>query len=165
MCRKLNFLLWDRIILRCVWGKRATEGSPLLIYLSQGVCIFLTFSLSPSLPHPFLILMPPPPLCYWNIFDIQQYKYQVYNIVIDINYHNSRSSYHMSAFKDIIILLTIFPELFISSLWLIYFITGSLYLLIILTCFTHSHLFLSALATCLFSVSMSLVLSIHLFGF
>ena len=60
---------------------------------------FLLFHFLPFFLTPFLILMPPPPLCYWNIIDIQQHKYQVYNIVIDINYHHSRSSYHMSAFR------------------------------------------------------------------
>ena len=45
--------------------------------------------------------------------------------------------YHLSPFNIITILWTIFPILYMKSLWLIYFITGSLCLLIPFTYFAH----------------------------
>ena len=53
------------------------------------------------------------------------------------NDHPNKSSYHLSSYKDVAILFTTFPMLYISSQWLICFVTGSLYLLISLTYFTH----------------------------
>ena len=47
-----------------------------------------------------------------------------------------QNSYHLSPYK-ITVLLTIFLMLFISSLWLIYFIIENLYFLISLTYCTH----------------------------
>ena len=49
-----------------------------------------------------------------------------------------------------------FLMLCISLLWFIYFVTWSLYLLIVLTCFTHFSIPSSLAPTCLFSVSLSL---------
>ena len=48
------------------------------------------------------------------------------------------SSYRLSPFKYITLLLTIFSTLNILCLWLIYFVTGVLYFLISLTYFSHS---------------------------
>ena len=89
--------------------------------------------------------------------------FQVYNIVIwyfyiSQNDHHDKSSYYLSPYKFIMILLTISPMLYISSLWLIYFVTGSVYLLISLTCFTPPSLPSPLATTCLFSVSVSLFL-------
>ena len=81
------------------------------------------------------------------------YKFLVYNIVIWCFYmfqngHHRMSSYSMSSNKDIKQLFTIFPTLYISYLWRIYFVTGSLPF----TCFSHPLKPLSPLAiTCLCS--------------
>ena len=69
-------------------------------------------------------------------------EFLVYNILIQYFYtlqndHQGKSSYHLSPYKDNIFLLTIFPTLYISSLWFIYFVSGSLYLLISLTYFSR----------------------------
>ena len=53
------------------------------------------------------------------------------------NDHHNKSSCHLSPYKDITLLLTIFPTLNISYLWLIYFVTGSSYFLISFTYFSH----------------------------
>ena len=53
------------------------------------------------------------------------------------NDHHDKSSYHLLPYKVIKILLTIFPNLHNSYLWLIYFVTERLYLLISLTYFSH----------------------------
>ena len=42
------------------------------------------------------------------------------------NDHDTKSSYHISPCKDIMHLLTLFPTLYISYLWLIYFATEGL---------------------------------------
>ena len=67
---------------------------------------------------------------------------QVYNAVIHYFYtlqkhHRSQSSYHLSPYKVITVLLPVFPMLYISFPWLIYFVRGSFYPLISLTYFTH----------------------------
>ena len=48
-----------------------------------------------------------------------------------------KSSYHLSPYKDIISLLTVSPMLYIPYSWFIYFVTGSLYLLVSLNYFSH----------------------------
>ena len=65
-------------------------------------------------------------------------EFLVHNIVIRYfctfqNDHCNKSSCHLSPYKDTTKLLTIFPTLYISYLWLIYFVIESLYLLISLT--------------------------------
>lgn len=55
-----------------------------------------------------------------------------------INHHN-RSSYRLSLCKHITQLLTVLLTLHISYLGLIYFVSGSLYLLIALACFSYSY--------------------------
>ena len=72
----------------------------------------------------------------------------------------NNSSYNLSPYKDITLLLTTYPTLYISFPWLIYFATGNFYLLISLTnlFFFFFSLFLSSspLATsCFFSVSIT----------
>ena len=67
---------------------------------------------------------------------------QVYNVVIHYFYtlqkhHRRQSSYHLSPCKVITVLLPVFPMLYISFPWLIYFVRGSFYPLISLTYFTH----------------------------
>ena len=54
------------------------------------------------------------------------------------NDHHDKSSYHLSLHKDITLLLTIFPVVYITSPWLVCFITDSLYFLIPFTYFTQS---------------------------
>ena len=83
------------------------------------------------------------------------YYFQLYSIVICIFIYNI-------PYKFIIILLIMFPVLYITFLWLIYFTTGSLYLLILFTYFFLSpYPSLSLLCsgnTSLFSVSVKLFL-------
>ena len=43
------------------------------------------------------------------------------------NDHHNKYSYHLSPYRDITLLLTIFPTLYISSLWLICLVIESLY--------------------------------------
>ena len=59
----------------------------------------------------------------------------MFNIVIRYlctlqNNHHDQYSYYVSPYKVITILLTVFPMLYISLMWFIYFVIGSLYLLI-----------------------------------
>lgn len=66
----------------------------------------------------------------------------MYNIVIWHLYnlwydHYDKSSNHLSTYRIITIWLTVFPMLYTTSLWLIYSITGSLYLLFPFTFFTN----------------------------
>ena len=61
-----------------------------------------------------------------------QYLYILWN-----GHHNS--NYHLSPYNIIKILLTIIPMLYITSLWLMYFIIGSLYLLLPFTYFVCPH--------------------------
>ena len=61
--------------------------------------------------------------------------------VLQNNQHDM-SSYHLSLYKVNTILLALFPLLYITSSWFIYFITGSLYLLIPFTHFAHPPTFL-----------------------
>ena len=66
----------------------------------------------------------------------------LYNIVVQYFYilqndHHNKSSYHLSPYKMITVSLTIFPMFYVISLWIIYSITGSLYLFITLSCFTQ----------------------------
>lgn len=70
--------------------------------------------------------------------------------------HQYKSSNYVSSYKFITILFTIFFMLYTTTLWLILFITGDLYLLIPFTYFA-SHLSLSTppVMTNLFSVSMN----------
>ena len=72
--------------------------------------------------------------------------------------HHDKSSYQLSSYKVIKILLAIFPTPYISSPWLIYFVTGNLYLLISLIHFTITKFPCPLATTCLFSVSMTLFL-------
>lgn len=78
------------------------------------------------------------------------YLFQMYNIVIQQlnklqNDNHSKSGYHVSPHKVIRIWLSIFPMLYITSPWLIYFITGSVYFLIPFTHFAHTHIILTTL--------------------
>ena len=66
---------------------------------------------------------------------------------------HDKCSNHLSQYKVITILLTIFLVLDIVSMWLVYFINGGLYHLISFICF----LLFSLANTCLFSVSLSLL--------
>lgn len=65
-----------------------------------------------------------------------------YNILLQHLYtlydHHHKFSNHLSPYKIIIILLAFFPMLYITSLYLLYFLNGSLYLLLRFTFFTHS---------------------------
>ena len=94
----------------------------------------------------------------------------MYNIVIWYfhilqNAHHDKFSYHLSPYKGITLLLTIFPMLYISSPWLIYFVTESVYLLISLTYVAHSPTSSPLATSCLFSVSMILFLFCYLYLF
>ena len=100
------------------------------------------------------------PLCIYTTTSLSICLFQVHIIVILYLYtlqndHHDKSSYHLAPYKVIIILLTIFPMLYITSLQLIYFITGSLYLLIP-SPISPNPLPVSPLATTsMFSVSMN----------
>lgn len=54
------------------------------------------------------------------------------------NGHHYKSSYHLSSHKVNTVLWSIFPMLHVTSLWPVYFITGSLYFLIPFTHFAFS---------------------------
>ena len=75
-----------------------------------------------------------------------------------------KSSYHLAPYKVNTLLLTILPLLYVSPLWLIYFVTGSLYLLISLTYFTHPTNPLPS-GSHLFVLWVSFVTFVHLFYF
>ena len=90
------------------------------------------------------------------------YKFYVCHIVIWHwhtlwNDHHDFSSNHLSHYKVITILLTIFPMLYIMFLWLTYFIPGGFYFFIFIICFPHPY--------SLPSDSHSFVLCIYLFIF
>ena len=75
----------------------------------------------------------PTPLCQFLVHSVViQYFYTAHK-------EHHASSYHLPPYKDITLLLTISPMLYISFLWLIYFTTGSLSLFILLICFTHPY--------------------------
>ena len=98
------------------------------------------------------------------------YEFHVYNKVIQYFYilqnDHHKSSYFLSPYKIILILLTILPILYLTTLWLIYLVTGSLYLLIFLTYFIppfHPSLFFGT--SNFISLSMSLFLLCLFFCF
>lgn len=73
---------------------------------------------------------------YWCSVDLRYF--QVYNIYVHYEVITTLSfSYLLLLYKVITALLTIFPMLFVTSLWLIYFIIESFYYLIPFTFFTH----------------------------
>ena len=99
-----------------------------------------------------------------------RYLFQVPNIAIRYLYtlqsdHHSKSSYHPSLHKDIALLLTMFPVLYITSPWLVCFITESLHFLIFFTYSTQSsaplpsgnHQFILGIYDCLFCLVLSFV--------
>ena len=58
--------------------------------------------------------------------------YKWFDICIMLwNDHHGKSSYHLSPYKVITMLLTLFPMLYIISSWLSYFIAESLYILLL----------------------------------
>lgn len=69
----------------------------------------------------------------FSFFEVElRYLFQVPNIAIRYLYtlqsdHHSKSSYHLSLHKDIALVLTMFPVLYITSPWLVCFITESLH--------------------------------------
>ena len=78
----------------------------------------------------------------WGIIDIQYIlvpgvRHSVWHLCTLQIDHCRKSSNHLSLYKVIMVLLTVFPVLYITSLWLIYFITGSLYFLIHFKYFTQ----------------------------
>ena len=79
--------------------------------------------------------------CFWSVTDLQHCWFLVYNMIWYFytfqNDQRRKCSYHLSPHKDITLLFTIFPTLYILSLCFIYFVTGSLYLLIFLTYCTN----------------------------
>ena len=54
------------------------------------------------------------------------------------DHHDNKSSNHLVPYKVITVLLTIFLMLYMTSPWLIYYVTGGLYLLIPFIYFAHS---------------------------
>ena len=81
---------------------------------------------------------------YWNIVATQYYilvsNVQCSDLTFTyiMKWSPDKSSNHLSPCKVITILLTVFLMLYITSLWLIYFVTGGLYLLTPLMYFTPS---------------------------
>ena len=92
------------------------------------------------------------------------YDITIWYFYILRNDHHDKSSYHLSPYKVMTILLTIFSMLYISSLWLIYFVTGSLYLLIPITYFT-SPVWQPHFCSLYLWVCFCFVLFFHLFCF
>ena len=105
----------------------------------------------------------PNPFFHWHMIDLQYYigsgiqllvigyfYILLTNLVIVCHYRKS-------------ILLTIFLMLYIRSLWLIYFITRNLYLLIPLTYFTDLPSSLCILVTTAFSVHVSLFMLCYVY--
>ena len=70
------------------------------------------------------------------------------------NEHHDNSSYHLSPFKVITILLTLFPMLYTSSSWHLFFDWKS----VPLTYFTHPSIPFPLVMICLFSLYLSLFL-------
>ena len=102
------------------------------------------------------------------------YQFTLHHIVIRHFYtlrneHGNRSGYHVLPYKDTTELLTVFPTLYISYPWLIYFATRSLYLIIFLTYFfppptplpSGNHLFALCICNC-FCFALSVPLSCFL---
>ena len=79
------------------------------------------------------------------------------------NDHHDKFSNHLFPHKVVVLLLTIFLMLYIISLWLIYYVTGGLYLLIPSNYFAH---FITLSLTSIhFFLSMSLFSFFFLFFF
>ena len=79
------------------------------------------------------------------------------NLFLKKSGHHDQSSYHLTPYRVMMMLLIIFPVLHLASLWLIYFLTGGLYLLFFL--FRPSPQPASSLVTIsLFSISISVFL-------
>ena len=109
---------------------------------------------------------------YWRIIGIQ-YWFQGYSIVVQHLYTlwndlHDKSRSHLSPYKVTTILLAIFPMLYIASPC-IYYMTGSLYVLILFTYFIHSPTPSTLAIASLFSlclwVSFCFILFVHLFCF
>ena len=96
---------------------------------------------------------------------------QLYNIVIRYFYtfqtdHHDTFTYYVSPYKDLTYLFIVFPTLDILYPWLIYFVTGSFYILISLTYFfppatpllSGNHLFALCIYNCFFFVHFFCIL-------
>ena len=116
-----------------------------LMFLITGNYILTTFIQFP------LPLHPPSGKHKFNLFYLFVYllnlSTMLYNFLGNIviwyfytlqNDHHDKSSYHLSPYKNTL-LLAVLPKLSFLSLWLIYFIIGNMYLLISLTFLTHLH--------------------------
>ena len=66
-----------------------------------------------------------------NIMLVLSARYSDLTFAYIMNDHHSKASNYLSPKKVITVLLAIFYMLYIISLWLLYFITGGLYLLIL----------------------------------
>ena len=97
-------------------------------------------------------------LTYNIIFRCTYYTVIWYLHTLWNDYHHMSRNYLLDPYKLIIILLTIFLMLNITSLWPIYFITGGGYSLIPFTYFLHSLPHSPLALIHLFSVLMSLFL-------
>ena len=70
-------------------------------------------------------------LCCFMMYNITVYQINMIWYFCSLeNYHHKNTSYHLLLCKDKTSLLTLFPTLYSSSLWLIYFIPRCLFLLI-----------------------------------
>ena len=100
------------------------------------------------------------------LYQFQAYYTVIWHLHTLWNDHHDNSSKHLSPYKVIIMLLTIFHMLYITSPWLIYFISEGLYFLIPFSYFASPTSSLLA-TTHLFSVSVSLFLFglVYLFCF
>lgn len=81
-----------------------------------------------------------------------KYTTQWFDIYMYYKMLTIKCSYHLSPQQIITLLLTVFPLLYLSSFCVIYFITGSLYLLIPFTYFTCPSTLTLLAMTSLFSV-------------
>ena len=126
-------LVLTYLITECLYIWLLSSSSPFLYFqpLVTANLIFLSMSLLVWLT------------VFWNIIDLQHYVSSwCPKKWFDISIHYSKitmikSSYPLLLHKDISLLLTIFPMLYISYLCFIYFVTGRLYLLISHTYFSH----------------------------
>ena len=80
-------------------------------------------------------------VCFWSIIDLQHCMSLIHSIVIHIFVYFKMimiSHCHLPPYPDITLIIDIFPILYISYLWLIYFVT-EMYLLTSLTYFSLPH--------------------------
>ena len=119
-------------------------------------CLHIIFEISPN--YAMVSLFKSKYNWHTVSFWFQVYITAIWYLYTFLNGHHGKLSYRLSLYKVITIFLTIVPMLYITSPWLIYFITGILNFLIPFICFVClPNPFLLANVS-LLSVSVSLFL-------